>query len=250
MLVFGRIILHKRQASAMNSGAVSVSELSTTVDAMTKLQSSDTIVVTTLNAGDDDGGDATKTKDGPNGIGMGGIGGAGKVALTGVTDKMGSDSIASDIDLKAPLSIPSISNRNNVSCCCCFYCRFESRFNKLTCCPLCFPHSVQQQHLYSTYTPSTYGNLEPNSISYALVAPDLYNGNQTMTLHSTMMRPAAIQSGQSSAAAAANTGLYNHTLPHNFRMYFNAQILFCQTYRIMNIHSNPLPCPICHRKFQ
>lgn len=117
MLVFGRIILHKRQASAMNSGAVSVSELSTTVDAMTKLQSSDTIVVTTLNATDDGGGggDMTKTKDGPNGGGI------------GATDKMGNDSIASDIDLKAPLSIPSISNRNNVSWCCCFYYRFEFR---------------------------------------------------------------------------------------------------------------------------
>lgn len=100
----------------MNSGAVSVSELSTTVDAMTKLQSSDTIVVTTLNA--DDAGEATKTKDGPiggGGISSGGIGGGGKVAMSVVTDKMGNDSIASDIDLTAPLSIPSISNRNNVS---------------------------------------------------------------------------------------------------------------------------------------
>lgn len=114
MLVFGRIILHKRQASAMNSGAVSVSELSTTVDAMTKLQSSDSIVVTTLNA--DDADDATKTKDGPIGGGISSVGmGGGKVAMSGVTDKMGNDSIASDIDLTAPLSIPSISNRNNVS---------------------------------------------------------------------------------------------------------------------------------------
>lgn len=112
MLVFGRIILHKRQASAMNSGAVSVSELSTTVDAMTKLQSSDTIVVTSLNGADDDAGDATKTKDGLNGGG-----GGKKIALNDVADKMGNDSIASDIDLKAPLSIPSISNRNNVSFC-------------------------------------------------------------------------------------------------------------------------------------
>lgn len=118
MLVFGRIILHKRQASAMNSGAVSVSELSTTVDAMTKLQSSDTIVVTTLNA--DDGGDATKTKDGSIGGGIGSViggGGGGKIAMSGVvTDKMGNDTITSDIDLTTPLSIPSISNRNNVSC--------------------------------------------------------------------------------------------------------------------------------------
>lgn len=78
---------------------------------------------------------------------------------------------------------------------------------------------LQQQHLYNTYTPSTYGNLEPSSISYALVAPDLYNGNQTMALHSAMMRPTAIQNNQSSMTPAA-TGLYNHTLPHNLRMYF------------------------------
>lgn len=76
----------------------------------------------------------------------------------------------------------------------------------------------QQQHLYNTYTPSSYGNLEPSSISYALVTPDLYNGNQTMALHSTMMRPnATIPSNQPSVAAAA--ALYNHTLPHNLRTY-------------------------------
>ena len=79
MFVFGRIILHKRQASAMNSGAVSVSELSTTVDAMTKLQSSDSIVVTTLNADDDD---ATKTKDGS----IGGGGGAGLPGAAGESE--------------------------------------------------------------------------------------------------------------------------------------------------------------------
>lgn len=104
----------------MNSGAVSVSELSTTVDAMTKLQSSDTIVVTALNADDDD---ATKTKDNGMSIGGGGGGGGGGngvvisngKAMNVATDDMGSDSNAPDIDLTAPLSIPSISNRNNVS---------------------------------------------------------------------------------------------------------------------------------------
>lgn len=112
MLVFGRIILHKRQASAMNSGAVSVSELSTTVDAMTKLQSSDPIVVTALN-GDD--GDVTKTKEGcGGGGGGGGVGGSVK-AMSMTDEAVGSDSIAPDIDLKTPLSIPSISNRSNVS---------------------------------------------------------------------------------------------------------------------------------------
>lgn len=94
---------------------------------------------------------------------------------------------------------------------------------------------MQQQHLYSTYTPSTYGNLEPNSISYALVAPDLYNGNQTMTLHSTMMRPATIQSSQSSAAV--NAGLYNHTLPHNFRMHFSFFGIFIKSEINNFIHS-------------
>lgn len=75
---------------------------------------------------------------------------------------------------------------------------------------------MQQQHLYNTYTPSSYGNLEPSSISYALVTPDLYNGNQTMTLHSTMMRPPPNQPSTVNTAAA---GLYANTLPHNLRMY-------------------------------
>ncbi|XP_055301870.1 uncharacterized protein LOC129568237 [Sitodiplosis mosellana] len=166
MIVFGRIILHKRSASTMNSGAASVSELSTTVDAMTKLQSSDTIVVTTMNNDND----TNITKTGTN--------------INNSTDKRTENT--SDIDLTTPISIPSISNRNN------------------------------QQHLYNTYTPSSYGNLEPSSISYALVTPDIYNGNQTMALHSTMMRPPSNQT----ANAAAATGIYNHTLPHNLRKAF------------------------------
>lgn len=111
MLVFGRIILHKRQASAMNSGAVSISELSTTVDAMTKLQSSDTIVVTALNADDVDA--ATKTKDNSI-VGIGGISNGGSKSMN-AADDVGTDTIASDINVTTPLSIPSISNRNNVS---------------------------------------------------------------------------------------------------------------------------------------
>lgn len=95
MIVFGRIILHKRNASALNSGAVSVSELSTTVDAMTKLQSSDTIGVTTITADSE----TTNTKA--------------NNAIANSTDECNEST--SDIDLTAPMSIPSISNRNNVS---------------------------------------------------------------------------------------------------------------------------------------
>lgn len=95
MFVFGRIILHKRNASAMNSGAASVSELSTTVDAMTKLQSSDTIGVTTM-ANDND------TANGKN-----------STTITSSTDECTEN--APNIDLTAPMSIPSISSRNNVS---------------------------------------------------------------------------------------------------------------------------------------
>ncbi|XP_031633868.1 uncharacterized protein LOC116347430 [Contarinia nasturtii] len=179
MYVFGRIILHKRNASAMNSGAVSVSELSTTVDAMTKLQSSDTIVVTTMTTTDNDT-TATTTKN-TNNTNIKSTG----IAINNTNDECTDNT--SDIDLKTPMSIPSISSRNN------------------------------QQHLYNTYTPSSYGNLEPSSISYALVTPDLYNGNQTMALHSTMMRPPSNQLSTSNVNAATATGIYNHTLPHNLR---------------------------------
>lgn len=96
MVVFGRIILHKRNASAMNSSAVSVSELSTTVDAMTKLQSSDTIVVTTMTTDSD----VVNTK-------------ASSPAIANANDECIDGT--SDIDLTTPISIPSISSRNNVS---------------------------------------------------------------------------------------------------------------------------------------
>lgn len=74
----------------------------------------------------------------------------------------------------------------------------------------------QQQHMYSTYGPNSYGNLDPNSISYALVTPDMYNANQTMTLHSAMMRPASIQNSQLSPTGSA---LYARTLPPNLSMF-------------------------------
>lgn len=97
MIVFGRIILHKRNtASGMNSGAVSISEVSTTIDAMTKLQSSDAIVVTSL----------TNDIDGNNT----------KIAASTInnpTDECTENT--SDIDLTTKMSIPSISSRNNVS---------------------------------------------------------------------------------------------------------------------------------------
>ena len=45
------------------------------------------------------------------------------------------------------------------------------------------------QQLYNTYTPSSYGNLEPTSISYALVAPNCYGGPQQAI--GTVIRPAS-----------------------------------------------------------
>lgn len=106
MFVFGRIILHKRNASAMNSGAVSVSELSTTVDAMTKLQSSDTIVVTTMTTDNDTTATATKNANNSNIK-------SGNNTINNSNDECAD--ITSDIDLTTPMSIPSISSRNNVS---------------------------------------------------------------------------------------------------------------------------------------
>lgn len=76
--------------------------------------------------------------------------------------------------------------------------------------------STQQQHMYSTYGQNSYGNLDPNSISYALVTPDIYNANQTMTLHSAMMRPASIQNSQLSPTGSA---FYARTLPPNLSMF-------------------------------
>lgn len=104
MIVFGRIIVNKRNASAMNSGAASVSELSTTVDAMTKLQSSDTIVVTTLTTDTESTNPAknTNTTTTPT-----------TTSINKSTDECTEST--SDIDLTTPMSIPSISSRNNVS---------------------------------------------------------------------------------------------------------------------------------------
>lgn len=107
MIVFGRILLHKRNNSAMNSGAESVSELSTTVDAMTKLQASDPVVVTTMNDlggsnGNESNGSIAETTN--NSLVNG--------SLPTVDESIEN---TSDIDLSAPISIPSISSRNNVS---------------------------------------------------------------------------------------------------------------------------------------
>lgn len=99
MIVFGRILLHKRNTSTIDSTAVSVSELSTTVDAMTKLQSNDAIVVTTMTTDAE-----TTTNNATNII---------RSDLTATNDENTENT--SDIDLTTPLSIPSISSRNNVS---------------------------------------------------------------------------------------------------------------------------------------
>lgn len=116
MLVFGRLLLHKRNNSTMNSTAASVSELSTTVDAMTKLQSTDAVVVTTMTNDPTNDIESTKAKAivktaAPTTT----------VAKQTMQNNGGLASIdetidnTSDIDLTTPMSIPSISNRNNVS---------------------------------------------------------------------------------------------------------------------------------------
>lgn len=101
MIVFGRLMWSKRTANTSDSSAVSVSELSTTVDAMSKFQSGDTIVVTSMAA--------TDTPPTTN------INNA-QITPATISMKEEANETASDIDLSTPLSIPSISNRNNVSC--------------------------------------------------------------------------------------------------------------------------------------
>lgn len=102
MIVFGRLMWSKRTANSSDSTAISVSELSTAVDTMSKFQSGDTIVVTSLSA---DTLPTTNISHSNANMPPAGL---------GVKDESASVT-ASDIDLSVPLSIPSISNRNNVS---------------------------------------------------------------------------------------------------------------------------------------
>lgn len=50
--------------------------------------------------------------------------------------------------------------------------------------PLCLRH-YRQQHLYNTYTPSSYGNLEPSSIS---PKANLFNSNHHAPIHDNIVR--------------------------------------------------------------
>lgn len=90
----------------MNSGAASCSELSTTVDAMTKLQSTDAVIVTTMTNDNTPTGEITSTVPSPSAPATTNNGG-----LASIDENIDN---TSDIDLTTPMSIPSISNRNNV----------------------------------------------------------------------------------------------------------------------------------------
>lgn len=101
MIVFGRLMWSKRTANTSDSTGVSVSELSTTVDTMGKFHSGDAIVVTSM------ANDTPQTTNISNS--------SAQITPANVTTKEDTSETASDIDLSTPLSIPSISNRNNVS---------------------------------------------------------------------------------------------------------------------------------------
>lgn len=132
MIVFGRLMWSKRTASTSDSTAISVSELSTTVDGMSKYQSGDTIVATSLGA------ETQPTTNISNSNA--------NVISTGIPlgTKDEASETTSDIDLPAPLSIsiPSISNRNNVS---------PNQFNHTTMMTHCIQTSLIQCLLENTY---------------------------------------------------------------------------------------------------
>lgn len=156
MIVIGRIVLKRR--NSMNTAGGSSSESTTTVEAITKLQTTDTVITTT--------------------------------SITDECTEHTSDDM--DMDLSTPISIPSISSRNNVRI---------LLITFMCVCMCAFNFCSVFQHLYNTYTPSSYGNLEPSSISYALVTPNLYSNDQA--LHGGMIRP---------------QNLYNHSIPPNLSM--------------------------------
>lgn len=103
MIVFGRLMWSKRSAGTSDSTAISVSELSTTVDTMSKYQSGDTIVVTSHGAETQPTTNISSTNANT------------APAFVPLATKDEASETTSDIDLPVPLSIPSISNRNNVS---------------------------------------------------------------------------------------------------------------------------------------
>lgn len=176
MIVIGRIVLNKRHQQ--NSNESSVSETAAGSAAMTKLPTEDTTASATTST----------------------------VVTNAVADENTSDDI--DNDLTTAITISSISNRNNV--------RTTSlspqlddtirnfqigrrvplklirqKKSSFLCvsiylwsCLLCLLH-YRQQHLYNTYTPSSYGNLEPSSIS---PKANLFNSNHHAPIHDNIVR--------------------------------------------------------------
>lgn len=146
MIVIGRIVLHK-QRSQQTSAAETESrdgDSDATVGAITKLQVADAIT-----------------------------------PVTTIAEESNENS-SEDVDLSTPITIPSISSRNNVRL------PFERSRGSLAMIQCVF---LSFQHLYNTYTPSSYGNLDPSSISYALVPPNLYSSN--LAMHAGLVGPAA-----------------------------------------------------------
>lgn len=107
----------------MNSAGASVSELSTTVDAMTKLQSTDAVAVTTMTNDPIDVESTAKaiTKATAPTTATTASTTTKTTTTLSMQNNSGLASIdenidnTSDIDLTTPMAIPSISNRNNVS---------------------------------------------------------------------------------------------------------------------------------------
>lgn len=146
MIVIGRIVLHK-QRSQQTSAAEAESRdgaSDAAVGAITKLQVADAIT-----------------------------------SVTTIAEESNENS-SEDVDLTTPITIPSISSRNNVRLC------LRAPRGRL---PMTQCGFLSFQHLYNTYTPSSYGNLDPSSISYALVPPNLYSSN--LAMHAGLVGPAA-----------------------------------------------------------
>lgn len=165
MIVIGRIVLNKR--NQQNSNDSSVSESAGGVGAMTKLHAEDTATTAT----------------------------ASTIATNVVADENTSDDL--DIDLTTAITISSISNRNNVRA------TTSTTFTAKGWCirgfVICATSIIntykflsvhyQQQHLYNTYTPSSYGNLEPSSIS---PKANLFTSNQHAPIHENIVRTSAL----------------------------------------------------------
>lgn len=73
-------------------------------------------------------------------------------------------------------------------------------------------------------------------MSYALVAPNIYSGNQPTSLNSAMIRSKTHTDTQ-----PANAALLNHTLPHNLSEYNMHVRFFFFAELVIGISSAILP---------